>query len=214
MTSQGGTLIDLLKEVPSVNVDQDGNVSLRGSQGVKIMIDGRPFGLEGQGRNIILEQIPASDVESIELITNPSAKYEAEGTAGIINVVLKKNKPRGFGYNGNLGVNIGSGDKYNGQFSINLRKNKLSVYGNYSYNMRNFISSAYNYMNYYNSSSVSNSSELDSGKMRNKSHLIKLGLDYNLDMRNLIGLSLNYRNSDRNSSNTAFNKRTMQTAHF
>jgi outer membrane receptor protein involved in Fe transport len=203
-----------LKEVPSVNVDQDGNVSLRGSEGVKIMIDGRPFGLEGQGRNIILEQIPASNVESIELITNPSAKYEAEGTVGIINVVLKKNEPRGFGYNGTLGFNIGTGDKYNGQFNISLRNNKINLYGNYSYNIRNFISSGYNDRTYFGNSSISSSSQLDSGRMRGKSHLFKIGMDYSIDKNKLLGLSFNYRNSDRPRTNTSFNKQYDMTGNI
>jgi len=206
LTTQGSTLLDLLKEVPSVNVDQDGNVSLRGSEGVKILVDGRPFGLEGQNRNIILEQIPASNVESIELITNPSAKYEAEGTVGIINVVLKKNKNPGFGYNGTLGLNMGTGDKYNGQFSISLKNNKFNLYGNYSYDSRNSISSGFNNRNYYTTSSVGSMSQLDSGKMRGKSHMFKLGLDYNIDKKNMFGLSFNFRNSNRSRGNTSLNK--------
>jgi ferric enterobactin receptor len=90
ITNQGSSVIDLLKDIPSVTVDQDNNISLRGSEGVKIMIDGRPSGLEGTNRGDMLAQISATQVESIELITNPSAKYEAEGSSGIINIVLKK----------------------------------------------------------------------------------------------------------------------------
>jgi outer membrane receptor protein involved in Fe transport len=206
LTEQGSTLLDLLREVPSVNVDQDGNVSLRGSEGVKITIDGRQSGLEGQNRNIILEQIPASNVESIELITNPSAKYEAEGTVGIINIVLKKNKQQGFGYNGALGLNVGTGDKYNGQFSINLKNSKFNLYGNYSYDIRNFLSYGFNNRNYYTNSSLSSTSQLDSGRRRGKSHLMKLGLDYSLDKNNLFGLSFNYRRSERSSGSTSLYK--------
>ena len=206
LTTQGSTLLDLLKEVPSVNVDQDGNVSLRGSEGVKLTIDGRTSGLEGQNRNIILEQIPASDVESIELITNPSAKYEAEGSVGIINIVLKKNKQQGFGYNGILGLNVGTGDKYNGQFSLSLKNNKLNLYGNYSYNIRNFISDGFNNRTYYTNSTVNSTSQLDSGHRRGKSHMFKLGMDYNIDKNNLFGLSFNYRHSDRTGGNTSYYK--------
>lgn len=204
LTTQGGTLLDLLKEVPSVVVDQDGNVSLRGSEGVKITIDGRSSGLEGQNRNIILEQIPASDVDNIELITNPSAKYEAEGTVGIINIVLKKNEQTGFGYNGTLGLNAGTGDKYNGQLSLNLRNKNLSFYGNYAYDLRNFNSNGFNDRSYFGESLISGISQLDSGHMRGKNHLLKLGMDYSIDKNNIFGLSMNYRNSSRTSGSTSF----------
>ncbi|MCI0448355.1 MAG: TonB-dependent receptor [Chlorobi bacterium] len=206
MTTQGSSLIDLLREVPSVTVDQDGNVSLRGSEGVKIMIDGRHFGLEGQSRNIILEQIPASDVESIELITNPSAKYEAEGSAGIINVILKKQKQHGLGYNGNLALNLATGDKYGGQISLNLKKDKVNIYGNYSYNIRNFTMSGFNERFYLDNPSISQISQDNTGRGRNKSHLIKLGMDYAIDQKNTLGFSFNYRNSDRLRGNTSINK--------
>ncbi|MBZ0203564.1 MAG: TonB-dependent receptor [Ignavibacteria bacterium] len=200
LVSQGGMLIDLLREIPSVNVDQDGNVSLRGGEGVRILIDGRPFGLEGQGRTAILEQTPASDVESVELITNPSAKYEAEGSAGIINIVMKKNLQQGMGYTGNLGLNLGTGDKYSGQFSLSLRNDKINVFGNYSYNNRNMTSSGFSDRIYYNNSLLSSIDENSTGRMRGKSHNVKLGMDYFIDNKNTLGLSFNYRNNNRSRS--------------
>ena len=103
-----GSATDVLKNVPSVSVDNDGNVSLRGSQNVRILLDGRP--LFDNATNI-LESIPASSVDKIELITNPNAKYEAEGETGFINVVLKKSED--FGYNGNIILSMGDKDKYN-----------------------------------------------------------------------------------------------------
>lgn len=202
MTRQGGMLIDLLKEIPSVTVDQDNNVSLRGGEGVKIMIDGRPFGLEGQGRTAILEQTPASEVESIELITNPSAKYEAEGSAGIINIILKKDLKHGFGYNGSLGLNIGTGDKYNGQFNLTLKNDKVNLYGNYSYNMRNMKGSGFSERTYYNNSVLGGISENSTSSGRGRSHNAKLGLDYFIDKQNTLGISLNYRNNNRGRTNT------------
>lgn len=206
LTTEGNTLLDLLREVPSVNVDQDGNVSLRGSEGVTITIDGRKSGLEGQNRNVILEQIPASDVESIELITNPSAKYEAEGSVGIINIILKKNKQQNTGYNGSVGLNIGTGDKYNGQFSLSMKSNKMNLYGNYSYNKRSFISNGFNTRNYYTNSTISSINQLDSGTLRGNNHMIKLGMDYNFDKSNVLGLSFNYRNSERGGGSTSYYK--------
>jgi outer membrane receptor protein involved in Fe transport len=197
LTTQGGMLIDLLREIPSITVDQDGNVSLRGGEGVKIMINGRPFGLEGQNRTTILEQTPATDVESVELITNPSAKYEAEGSTGIINIVMKKDVNKGFGYNGTIGLNAGTGDKYNGQFSLSLKNDKINLYGNYGYNSRNNTNSGYSDRIYYNNSTLSKISENSTGLGRGKSHNVKLGLDYYIDKQNTLGLLFSYRNNTR-----------------
>jgi outer membrane receptor protein involved in Fe transport len=206
LTARGGTLLDLLKEIPSVVVDQDGNISMRGSDGVKITIDGKQSGLEGQGRNLILEQVPANEVESIELITNPSAKYEAEGTVGIINIKLKKNKQEAFGYNGNLGLNVGTGDKYSGQFGFSVKNKKVNLFGNYSYDLRNLTTSGFYDRDYYSNPALSSSLQNDSGKIRGKSHLLKLGMDYNIDNNNYVGLTFNYRNLDRTTGNTSLSK--------
>ena len=88
LVSSGGTATDVLEQVPSVSVDNDGNVSLRGSSNVKVLINGRPYELMGNDLETLLEQIPASSVESVEVITNPSAKYDPEGMSGIINLKL------------------------------------------------------------------------------------------------------------------------------
>src|SRR5690606_2217255 len=119
-TNKGGTALDVLKNLPSVDVDQDGNVSLRGSDGVRILINGREFGMDGPNRPEILRSILSDNIESIELITNPSAKYKAEGVTGIINIITKKTDDTG--YNANLNLSVGTGDKYNGGFNANWRR--------------------------------------------------------------------------------------------
>jgi len=200
LVNQGGTLIDLLKNIPGVNVDQDGNVSFRGGEGVKILIDGKNSGLEGPNRNNILEQIPASNVSSIELMSNPSAKYEAEGSYGILNIILKKNK--GFGYNGTVGVNIGTGDKYNGQMSFNLKNNKLNMFGSYNYNQMNFKTTGFSDRTNYGSS-ISTINQDNTGNWRNIGHMLKLGFDYSVNPLNSFGANLNYRNSDRSRNSTS-----------
>ncbi len=200
MTSQGGTLIDLLKEIPAVTVDQDNNVSLRGSEGVKIMIDGRTSGLEGSNRTAILEQIPASEVESIELVTNPSAKYEAEGSSGIINIILKKSENTGFGYHGTVGLNLGTKDKYNGQFSLSLKNNKVNIYGNYNYNSRQFSSGGFDQRYNYISNDAYFTDVTNSGRRKMQGHMVKLGLDYFVDKHNTIGLLFSFRDSKRGRS--------------
>ncbi len=197
LTNQGSSLLDLLKEIPSVTVDQDNNVSLRGSEGVKIMIDGRPFGLEGNNRGNVLEQITAIQVESIELITNPSAKYEAEGSSGIINIVLKKKENKGLGYNGTLGLNFGTGDKYGGQFSFSLKNNKYNLFGNYGYNSNQMKSSGLNQRYNFLNPDLYFSDESSTGRRRMQSHLAKVGVDVNLNPLSTLSFSLNYQSSKR-----------------
>lgn len=119
----GGTAVDVLENTPSVQVDIEGNVSLRGSSNFTVLIDGRPSVLSGSDA---LRQIPSSAIENIEIITNPSAKYEPDGTAGIINLVMKKNSMNGI--NGIVNASIGTGDKYRGDFTLNYRTNKTNIF--------------------------------------------------------------------------------------
>jgi outer membrane receptor protein involved in Fe transport len=124
LTVTGGTAIDVLQNVPSVTVDQTGAVSIRGSSGVTIFIDGKPTGTT-------LDQIPASSIQSVEVITNPSARYDASGAGGILNIILKKERRDGL--NGQVSATGGTGDKANGSLSLNYRKGKLNVFGQYDY---------------------------------------------------------------------------------
>lgn len=119
----GGTATDIMQTIPSVTVDIDGNVSLRGSSSVTLLVDGRPSQI------ISLDEIPASMVDRVEIVTNPSARYDPEGMAGIINIVLKKK--RSPGYNGMVLINAGTGDKYNGSINLNYRLNKINFFVNY-----------------------------------------------------------------------------------
>ena len=130
-TTKGGTAVDVLQNIPSVTMDQDGSPSMRGTN-VIVLIDGRPSGLSGQSRSAILDQIPASSIERIEVVSNPSARYDPDGMSGIINVVLKKNAQAG--YNGNAALTVGDRDKYNFNLNFNYKKNKLNWFANYSFN--------------------------------------------------------------------------------
>jgi outer membrane receptor protein involved in Fe transport len=212
--NQSGSLIELLKNIPSVSVDADGNVSLRGNTNVKITVDGRPFGLDGQNRSQLLEQIPANQIESVELVTNPSSKYEAEGVSGIINIVTKKTKV--FGYNGNLSLNAGSRDKYNGSLNLNLKSNNTQFFANYSYNINNFVITGGTDRT--NSLSTTENEFVQSydGRSRVKSHFVKGGMDYFINPQNTIGLSVTYQNSTRNRgeiiNSSAFNINNVLTS--
>ncbi len=123
ISAVGGTAVDVLENTPSVQVDIEGNVSLRGSSNFTVLIDGRPSVLSGSDA---LRQIPSSAIENIEIITNPSAKYEPDGTAGIINLVMKKNSMDGL--NGIVNASAGAGDKYRGDFMLNYRFGKVNIF--------------------------------------------------------------------------------------
>jgi outer membrane cobalamin receptor len=132
-TPPTGTAVDALENVPSVKIDDDGNVSLRGSGSFKVLVDGRPSPLESSEA---LQQIPASTIDNIEIITNPSAKYDASGPAGIINVVLKKQRQSGFSSITNL--KGGTDGSYGGDFLLGYRLDGTNLYAGADYNRRQF----------------------------------------------------------------------------
>ena len=129
----GGTAADALENAPSIDVDIEGNVTLRGSSSYTVLIDGKPTVMKGSD---LLKQIPSSTIQSIEIITNPSAKYDPEGTAGIINIIMKKENRDGF--NGIINLNVATWDKFGGDFTLNYRKNKINFFVNSSYNRNPF----------------------------------------------------------------------------
>lgn len=127
LVTKGESAIDLLKKIPMVTVDNSNNVVLRGSPNVKVLINGRESPLTDN-----LDQMPADIVKNVELITNPPAKYSAEGLSGIINIVLKEDQD--IGINGGINLGAGTDDKYNGSMNFNLKKRKVTLFGNYFYN--------------------------------------------------------------------------------
>ena len=131
MTAAGGTVAQALENTPSVEVDIEGNVSVRGSSNFKVLIDGKPSVIQGSEA---LQQIPASSVQSIEIITNPSAKYDPDGDAGIINLVMRKQKQQGV--NGIINASAGTKNKYSADFLLNMRREKVNFFlgGEYSNN--------------------------------------------------------------------------------
>lgn len=131
INASGGTAVTVLENTPSVEVDIDGNVSLRGSSSFTVLIDGRPSVLTGSDA---LKQIPSSAIQNIEIITNPSVKYDPDGMAGIINIVMKKNVLAGI--NGIMNVNLGTGDKYGTDLTLNYKTKKYNVFfgGNWNDN--------------------------------------------------------------------------------
>jgi len=187
LVSEGGGATDVLQNIPSVDVDIDGNISLRGSDNVTILIDGKPSGLTGSSRKAILSQLPAGSIERIEVITNPSAKYDPDGMSGIINVVLKKNKAQGT--NGSIALSAGTRDKYSGTANINYRKGKINLYSNYNYQRENrFRRGETERDNLYSDTITTLDQNSRSDRLTN-SHLVKVGLDYDLNTLNSINLN-------------------------
>ena len=135
LNSAGANATELLRNVPSVDVDIDGNLSLRGSGNVTILIDGRPSGLIGSATQSLLEQIPASSIDRVEIITSPTAKYDPEGVAGILNIILKKDKLEG--KHGQFSFTWGTDENHSGSVNGNMRGQKLNFSFNAGWNQRN-----------------------------------------------------------------------------
>lgn len=128
LTVRGGSVSDVLDNVPSVSVDVEGNVALRGNNNVRILINGKPSGLVGLNSTEALRMLPAEAIEKVEIITSPSARYEAEGTAGILNIILRRSKLLGF--NGSFVTSAGYPENYNASANFNYRTQKLNLFTN------------------------------------------------------------------------------------
>ncbi|AKD03019.1 hypothetical protein PKOR_07650 [Pontibacter korlensis] len=204
LNAQSGTVAEVMQNLPSVDVDIDGNVNMRGSSNVTILIDGKRSALS----EIPLDQIPANMIESIELITNPSSKYNPEGTSGIINLVLKKEKKPGF--NGSASITAGTYDNYNTALNLNYRYNKWSLNGGYDFRQRTRPGTQRNNTtNYY----LNDAGQIDSTSYRLQegernstdiSHNFRLGADYYLTPKHTLSASALYRFGQDEGSNDIF----------
>jgi len=190
--AQSGTASDILKNIPSVEVDIDGQVSLRGSVDVMILINGRPSPLMGRSRAEVLQQLPANSIERIEVITNPSARYKPDGTSGIINIVMKKTVKAG--WNGTITANAGNKDRYNGGINLNYKTSKLNIFSNYNIRQDKRIRMNNISRQYIDSSGKTESyyTEDNQSPARPLFNIVTLGADYTLNEHNSIGISGNY----------------------
>ena len=188
IVNTGGTVTEVLSNIPSVSVDMDGKVSLRGTENVTILIDGKPSGILGGDRKAVLQQIPASAVDQIEVITNPSAKYDADGMGGIINIKTKKGKLKGL--NGNVTGGIGTNNKYNFSLGLNNRTSKMNMYANYSMRSEKRSNSGYgdqdNFFPGQNPYSYSYDTHSNNTSLF---HTGKLGVDFYLNKNNTLGIN-------------------------
>jgi hypothetical protein len=180
LSVKGGTAIDAMKNVPGVTVDGDGNLQVR-SQAPMVYVDGRPTTLN-------LQQIPADQIDRIEVITNPSVKFDASATGGIVNIVMKKNtKP---GYNGMVMANVGTGDRYGGMLSLNVKEGKWNFSGMYNYNQAINQTQGYTHRTQLDSGTTLGYFNQDNDTWsRRMFHFGKLGVDYKITNRNTITLN-------------------------
>ncbi|GAA5031489.1 TonB-dependent receptor [Marivirga lumbricoides] len=197
LSNIGGSAESILDNLPSVTVDVDGNVSLRGSGNVRILINGRPSGLVGISGGSALRQIQADMIERVEVITNPSARYEAEGNAGIINIILKKDKKGGL--NGSFSTNLGYPAQYGINGNLNYRKNKMNLFGSYGITYRENFGGGYIDQTYFDDDSISYT-YVDRDRDRSGiSQNARFGLDYSFNDNTTLTGSFLYRVSDENN---------------
>lgn len=190
ITNTGATILEVLEKSPGVSIDRNGNISLKGKQGVLVMVDGKPAQLSGTDLNNFLNGIAASQVEVIEIIDNPSAKYDAAGSAGIINIKTKKNRQKGF--NGNISLSAGQG-KYFRTFNnliLNYYTGKINLFANISANVNRNYTDLYALRSYYGEDNKTITSLLEQPsffKGKAPSQTMKAGFDYYISQKTTLG---------------------------
>ncbi|MEO8534168.1 MAG: TonB-dependent receptor [Flavobacterium sp.] len=187
LTSAGASASDIMNNIPSVNVDQDGKLSLRGNDNVRVLIDGRPSNIDPAQ---LLKQIPSTSIKKIELITNPSAKYNPEGMSGIINIILHKNANTGFNGSYSGGITFGETAKYNQSLDLNYKTGKVNLFGNVGQNFGTYFNDGH--IERLDQNIVQN---LDI-KNDNDSYLYKIGMDYLIDDHNTLSIYTNQNKSN------------------
>ncbi|WP_282113364.1 TonB-dependent receptor domain-containing protein [Maribacter stanieri] len=204
LTNSGATITDALNNVPSVDVDVEGAISLRGNENVRILINGKPSALAGFGSTDALTQLPADAIEKVEVITSPSARYDAEGTAGILNIILKKEKTLGF--NGSVNTTIGYPVNSGISVNANLRTDKFNLFNTTGYSYRDAPGNAF-FDNTYSSGSFDRIFEDREYSRLRKGFNTNLGLEYFLTEQSSLTGSVFYRTSKSEDGTENTNKR-------
>jgi iron complex outermembrane receptor protein len=192
LITSGATASDIMNNIPSVNVDQQtGQLTLRGNPNVRVMVDGK---LSNVPVAQLLRQIPSTSIKSIELITNPSAKYVPDGMGGIINIILHKNSNIGFNGSLNTGLTVGQEAKFNSSIDLNYRYGKVNIYGNFGNNIGKYVNNGFIYR------IDENSEQLFDWLENRKSNLFKVGVDFYLNDKNTISFFTNQNYFDGKSN--------------
>ena len=205
ISNSGSTAMEVLEKAPGVSVDKDGNISLKGKQGVIIMMDGKPSYLSGTELANLLKTMPSTSLEQIEIMTNPSAKYDASGNSGIINLRTKKNKLKGF--NGSLTTSYIQGvyAKTNNSINANYRQGKVNLFGNYSFSEWNGLNDLSLRRNFRNTTTKNLETIFEQTsflKERSDDNNLKIGMDFYADKKTTFGVVLSgFINPGFNSGN-------------
>ncbi len=202
ITSQTGVATDVLKKIPEVSVDVDGNVELQGNANIRFLINGKPSTIFGNNLADVLQSIPASQIQSIEIITSPGAKYDAEGTGGIINIVLKKSTAQGI--NGSMSLSGGTRLE-NGSFNLNARKGKFGAHAFFSGNAL-LTSTTVTNMNRTGQDSLNEPSELiqnGNSQFWRRGYQSGFGVDWDINSKNTLSAELGYDYFGNNNVGTA-----------
>ena len=202
LTAQNGVALDVLKKVPMVSVDIDGNVELQGSGSVRFLINGKPSSIFGASLADALQSIPASQIKSVEVITSPGAKYDATGTGGIINIVLKDNKFQGM--NGTVNYSIGS-RLQNGSANLNVKKGNFGVGIFFSGNQQfNTVAKSSSSRTSYNSTrdTINNFFQDGNSSQKRGSYQTGLNLNWNITPKDELTATLGYNHFNNNTNGT------------
>jgi outer membrane receptor protein involved in Fe transport len=198
LSTVGGTAVDVMQNVPSVTVDQEGTVSMRGTSNITILIDGKPSALSGLG----LDQIPASTIDRVEVITNPSSKYDPSGTGGVLNIILKKEKQRGL--NGIVSVNAGLGNRYNSSLNLNYRLGKVNLFTNYDFRQDKRKGTGSSFRTNRREGANTFQESTSNSTRSFSSHNLRFGADYQLTERQSLTGSVLYRLGSRENESANF----------
>ena len=198
ITVRGGSVTDVMDNIPAVSVDVEGNISLRGNDNVRILINGKPSGLVGLSGSAALRQLPAESIEKVEVVTSPSARYEASGTAGIINIILKKDELIGF--NATFIANAGIPEYLGGTATLNWRTKRLNIFSTTTYRDQKSLGGGVFNSEYFNGdlpSSFANETR-DYDRIR-KNYFVNLGAEYYINDKTSLTISGFVRDSNNTS---------------
>ena len=201
LTVRGGTVSDVLDNVPSVSVDVEGNVSLRGNDNVRILINGKPSGLVGLNSTDALRQLPADAIEKVEIITSPSARYDAEGTGGILNIILRRSKLQGI--NGAITTNVAYPFGYGISGNVNYRTGDFNFFTTSGYNRRDVPGNSETFTEYFNGDDPNTFlDEQRTFDRTRKGFNSNFGVEWYVNKSTSVTASLVYRDSNNESSTT------------
>ena len=204
LSNKGGTAEEILENIPSIDLDIEGNVSLRGSQSVRILIDGKPASMMGLDGPNAFKQLQSNEIDKVEIITNPSSRYSAEGSSGILNIILKKERLKGL--NGSININTGYPTQNGLSTNFNYRRSKFSVFGSLNVSQRETKGGGFTNSDFFLTDTTYSSNIVRDNLSNSKSFGGRVGFSYFPNKNNIFNFSLGTRISDRDGDNKNFYK--------